>query len=308
MLQGLRRTEMTLHFQTKPLRDAVAALQPLLSGKSSLPVLGAVEFSNVREVVDMTATNLDIWMDLMVPAKGEISPDKFRLPGKKLHDALSGITADDLKMTVEASQVVLQAGSAKLRLPLIPEPTVAIPDATWSKPILIERLQEKLKAILPFASKDPTRPVLQSVYFGKGRMEAASGKQSIRMEEPNLDANAIVPSELCQLVARMEGSVTTRFSANMVEFSGEGWVATGKLIEVVTNLWVNTDPFYKFVPVMTIRSSAAEMIEACNQAAFGQNNEIYAVRVKSHPDKLTFYTEGESRSLDRFAPTRPNTK
>jgi DNA polymerase III sliding clamp (beta) subunit (PCNA family) len=296
---------MTLHFQTADLRAACASLQPVLSGKSSLPVLGAVQFSLDCLGVVVRASNLDVWMSVAITDfQGDewtsremsseiVPPQSFRLPGRLLHEALARITADDLKLTVEGSTAVLRAGSAKLSLPLITEPFPALPDAEWSKPILIDDLQAKLKLALPYASKDPTRATLCGIYLGDHRIEAANGKQSIRMEEPGLKkANAIVPSELCHLIAKTEGAVTLRLTDSLLEAAGEGWTVTGKLIESETKLWVNTAPLYGFTPTMTVSGSAKAMADACSLAAFSLPSLIDAVKVRCTEDTLTFWTDG----------------
>lgn len=284
---------MTLHFDTKTLREAVAALQPVLSGKSGLPALGAVEFRDGPERLYLSATNLDVWVRYELGGLIEQADHgSFCLPGRLLHEALARITVESLTLTVKGPECVLQAGSAKLRLPLVLDPFTAIPEASWSQPVLIDDLQVKLRKCLPFVSKDTSRYVLNAVYFGKNAIEAANGKTAICMEEPGLNQNAIAPTELCQLIARTEGTVTLRFTESLMEAAGEGWAVTGKLIESETKAWVNTAQLYSFEPIGKLTGSAAELSAACSLAAFSLPSLIDAVKVKSDVDGLTFWTNG----------------
>jgi DNA polymerase III sliding clamp (beta) subunit (PCNA family) len=287
---------MTLHFKTADLRAAIAQLQPVLSGKSSLPVLGAVQFLSAGNETALNCSNMDVWMRQMVPTADSTTDFyDFLLPGRLLHEALARITADELKLTVEGSAAVLRAGSAKLSLPLITEPFPALPDAEWSKPILIDDLQAKLRLCLPFVGKLPVRPLNMAVHFGKGRLEACDGRRFIGVDTPESKGSHIIPTELCQLVTKTEGAVTIRFAGSMAEFSGEGWTITGKLLESATGAWIATDSMYKQKTVMTVKSSARELIEAVSLAAFSLPTLIDSVAIEPHADKLVFRFKGDDK-------------
>jgi DNA polymerase III sliding clamp (beta) subunit (PCNA family) len=229
-------------------------------------------------------------MNHKIESGGDFEIGSFRVPGRKLHDALQLISDDELTIeTTDASAIIRFGKSSKLTLPLISEPMPSVPEAEWSKPVLIEDLQGKLRTLLPFCSKAIHRPELQSIHFGKEVMEVADGRRIGWIDLKGMKLDSVVPTELCQLVAKTEGTVTTRFSPNMAEFSGEGWTITGKLIEAK---YADIRSLRKQVTVFTVKSSARELIEASSQAAFELSTNQDSIKVRTAPDQLIF-TDGK---------------
>lgn len=285
---------MTLHFQTKDLREAVASLQPVLSSKQTLPVLGAVQFGAVESrAVSLSATNTDVWMDVHVPVPGAKCP-QYRVPGKLLHEALSRISAAECQISTTDSHAVLTAGNAKLKLPLIVDPLPQLPEADWSKPFIVPGLQDKLSKCLKFASKDPSRWLLNSVYLSKGKLEASDGRRGIRITAPECKGSSIVPSELAGMIVRTEGEVQIRTALNLIEFSGEGWTITGKQIESTTGEWARSIDGQKYGVLGKVRSSAAELTEASKLATFGVADPLAtALRFRPEEGRVILHTVGE---------------
>lgn len=281
---------MTLHFQTKALREAVNSLQPILGGKG-LPVLSAVEITPLR----VRATNLDIWIDQLFVSDG--TPEeaiRFRVSGILLGQAMSRIKDAEVTIETNDSHAILKAGSAKLSLPLVIEPLPSLPEVEWSKPIIIDDLQKKLRRALPFVGKMIARPLNMAIHFGEGKIEACDGRRFIGIKDGHCTGGMIVPTELCQLVAKTEGAVTIRASKNLIEFAGEDWTIAGTLIESTTGAWMNTDCMYDRKTVMSVKTSATEAIEAVSLAAFSLPKEIDSVRWILEPNRMLFAAKGEN--------------
>lgn len=221
---------MTIHLPTKPFHDALSLLQPLASSKS-LPQLGAVTIQQkaLSELVNLSATNLDVWMLAQTPAPVS-DPFSFAVPSEILYKALGRASTADCTMELSGEACTLTAGAYSIRLPLITEPSLPVPEVEWGKPFTMEMLPNYFHKLLPFCSRRPDREILQSIHMSKGLLQACSGQMFARLELP-CKGEAIIPTKLAELVAKMTGDVKCRLSPNLAEFSGEDWVITGKVLE-----------------------------------------------------------------------------
>lgn len=289
---------MTIH--TKPLLEAVSALQAVTTARSTLPALGAITFSRAQAMGDdglyICGTNLDQWMTRQLACDSPLKP--FRVPAKRLHSILSIVESPELKLEVGDTDLTITAGRSTFRMPLIVDSAPPVPEPEWREPFTVRLLTGYFHALLPFVSTDPNRYNLNGIHMADGFIEASTGRifASIAI---STKGDCIIPVDMCRMVAAESGPVTVRLSSTMAEFSGENWRITGTLI---ARTFPNTKPFRTSDDKVHTRITASreEMAQAAREAALPLDKSIDTIWVRCTESELTFHTPGFKEDLKKW--------
>lgn len=238
------------------LLKAVQFAAQAITGKSSLPILENLYLHGNGERLSVTGYNGDLY------ARMEVESDLIIdccAPAKRLKTLLENFTGDDVELT-EDGITGPQTGKFK-----------TLPGADYPVIVPVEGKRFKLPGIaiskvLPAASIEAARYVLNSVLLAKDHALTGDGRRMHRMKIKGPDAPIILPSAAAALLADKEGEMRTkdgRFAA-----TGKDWEIGGKLIEGEFPT-VPNPPDKEGCPVTADFIAAIKRAEACmGQSAF----------------------------------------
>ncbi|MDA0323190.1 MAG: DNA polymerase III subunit beta, partial [Verrucomicrobia bacterium] len=166
-LTGSTDMEMKVTIPRKEIKEAVAGFGKIVSGKTTLPVLGCVRFDNDKGV-SAQVTDLDQYLRYRFAEARAVGDGAFVVPLAALKDLAKG--SDGENVEIEAGDnggisVTNHVGSHAVKRPLQgldPEEWPQSPAKTPTKPA--EGFLATYRRLVPFSSTDTTRHVLNSVY------------------------------------------------------------------------------------------------------------------------------------------------
>jgi DNA polymerase III subunit beta len=173
---------MNLSILQENLNQALSIVSRFVSPKTQLPILANILFSTQEGRLHLSATNLEVGIDLSVGAKIE-EEGSIALPAKELTEYVSYLSAGkidlsldkktQLKITSPQTETIFAGLDAK-DFPEIPKMD---PQKTFSLPVSL--LSGTIPQIVYSAATDDTRPVLTGIYWHffdtKLRMVATDG-------------------------------------------------------------------------------------------------------------------------------------
>lgn len=171
---------MKIQIEAKELLKALKPLAKIADGRT-LPVLDSIKFTVARNVLHLTASNLNVTISKLVDLQAICDDGEALLPAQKLVDTLGALSG---VVTIEANgeSAVIKAGSGKYKMatqeasafpalasaPDAPDIRLGEGDAAT--------LKKAIEACRPFVSNDDLRPAMQgvNVMFMEGAAEIAA--------------------------------------------------------------------------------------------------------------------------------------
>ena len=238
-----------MQFETKK-EDFIKALQAVqnaVPAKSALPILSNLLMETAGSRIRITATDLDMGISCLLPAKSE-TQGSTTVPAKKLLDIIKELPGDkDISISLKKNNAVaVDCGRAHFKM--LGMPKEEFPHPPEFKDVESVKLPQKLLRemilLTGFASStDETRYVLNGVLFtikdGGIGIVATDGrrlavKQKKLPEESTLDKNVILPSKTADELSKTledEGDVKISFGENQMLFDMGRIKITSRLIE-----------------------------------------------------------------------------
>jgi len=289
---------MKLTIAKEQLINGLQAVQSVVSGRTTLPVLSNVLMRAEGNQLELTGTDLDVTIACRVEAKVN-EPGATTMPAKRLLGIVRELPAQEIEMAVDEKNVTtIQAGASFYRMNgLAAEEFPPLPQFGEEKKVKLP--QEKVRSMLrktAFAiSADEARYVLNGIFFSlqehKLTFVATDGRRLALVEE-DLDIPAesqgqfIVPAKAINEMLRLlvaNGEMEIKFSANQVSFSMQG--EHGVSVLLISKLIEGNYPNYRqVIPAETkerISLSREELLQALRRAEFMTSE-------KSNSVKLTF--------------------
>jgi DNA polymerase III sliding clamp (beta) subunit (PCNA family) len=175
---------MKFTISLKELKEAVAGLSRVVSGKVTLPILGAVKISGDAEGVKITGTNLTEYLSrTFEDATGE---GEFILDFRELKEFIKGSKkSGDVTFDIADDRVL---GQYYYNDKPVDHVFVRLPEKDWpTAPVFIAKLKkitadalESIMLAMPLASKDDSRRTLNGVLLESGAVVASDGKQLVK--------------------------------------------------------------------------------------------------------------------------------
>ena len=242
---------MKLSITKDNLSHGLAAVQNIVSTRTTLPILSNVLLRAKDGRLELTATDLDVTIvaavDATIGKGGETT-----LPLKKIAGIVRELPPGDLDVeTDEKNFTAVRAGSSFYKIHGLPsEEFPPLPKFKENKKISVP--QDKLRAMLRKTSyaisTDETRYVLNGILFSlkdhKFTMVATDGRRlALVEEEAEIPADSqgefIIPSKAINELSRLlqdKGEVEIKFSENQAAFTlkfeqGHSLLIISKLIE-----------------------------------------------------------------------------
>lgn len=230
------------------LRALLAAVQPAVLGRSTLPVLKHVLLEADGDTLRATATDLDLAIRTQVPAR-DVAGGTLCAPVAMLKQIADKLPAGDVAIEVKGTEIHLRAGRGRFTVQGLPAeefPTLPWPgfQDAWTVPTA--DLFTSIESVVFAVSDEETRPILNGVYWhvrdGEMRLVATNGHRLAMAAVPAPQGAAEVlqgadlivhPHSLTAVRALLAGSHTIEVARteNHLAFRGGDDVAVTRLIE-----------------------------------------------------------------------------
>lgn len=173
---------MKFTIEREHLRTALDAIVPVVSTKTTLPVLGNVLVQAREGTIRFAATDLDTGMSVAAPAETTATGDAL-IPAKRLQEIAKQLPAGTVRFAA-ASENRIGVESGKSRFKLLGMPTAEFPafpkvdfPGTWATSAgLVRQLIDQVSFA---ASREESRPVLNGILWefspSQMRMVATNG-------------------------------------------------------------------------------------------------------------------------------------
>ncbi len=233
----------------KRLADVLGTLGKVTEKRNTIPILSHILVEAGRDVLTLTATDLDIVLTVELPAHCQ--------PGTRVALDLAALTAAVKKSKAEhatltdvGGAVVLQAGgTARLAsLPAADFPTMARGDLGQRFAVPVAQLRDDLARVRVAMSNDETRYYLRGVFMhrtpeGTMKFAATDGHRLAVIERPAPErmpetfADAIMPQktvDVLQFIAKRDKAATDvalAFSSSKVDIRLGRWCILSKLVD-----------------------------------------------------------------------------
>lgn len=254
----------------------------IVSAKATLPILGNVLISSDQGKLKLSATNLEVGLNLWIGAKID-EEGSLTIPARVFSEFVASLPSE--KVEISASETSLNVDSGSFKANFVGTLATEFPQlpSSASQATLIFDRNDFVRAVSQVAyaaSQDESRPVLTGVLFkaqeGKLTLVATDGyRLSLKAINPtssNLEGDLLIPAKTLLEVVRIAGekgekeiklSLTPEksqviFSLPDIEFSSrllEGdFPDFGKIIpkESTAKIEVDKEDFLKAVKIASI--------------------------------------------------------
>ncbi len=229
------------------LKNAVQQAERMTGKNLSLPVLGGVLLSAEGNVLVLRATNLDLGIEIRVPAKVE---DNFTVvvPGSVLFGILSVIY--DGKVTLELVNENLTVSTINTRsvvkcLPADDFPTLPTLSDTQSFMVPVQKFTDGVKSVWYSASVSDMKPEISSIYIypdSEDMVFVATdsfrlAEKKIALKKNTAFSHILVPyknmTELLRVFEGLDEDIELCFNKNQLSLSSGGVYVTSRIIDGV---------------------------------------------------------------------------
>lgn len=255
----------TIEVHVKAMRAAIKAIDKVVEGRNTIPILSNVLIDAADGRMTITGTDLDV--QLVVQVECTVS-GRFAttIPQRPLRDMLNKLDPDaTLSLALEAGIVVAKAGRSTFKLPTLPVddfPMVRVGDTPHQFEVAAFDLAAMIDAVSVAMSTEETRYYLNGIYMHAAvraaaenpaeqalmvlRVAATDGHRLARFDIDQPDGSGgltdgaagggvIIPRKtvgvLSSAMDGYEGAVGVAVGARMIEFDWGGMVLTSKLID-----------------------------------------------------------------------------
>ena len=214
--------------------EGLKAVQNIVAGKGSIPVMQNVLIEAVGKELTLTTTDLDISIRNKVECEVQ-EAGKSTLPVKTLFNMVSKAPEGNIVVEIDAKErATIKAGSTSYKLNGLPEsefPRLPIGDNLYEYKISTAVLKEMFRKTAYAASQDDTRRTLKGVLMsfkgGKLTMVATDGRRLALIEnelefQQSAEKDIVVPSKAVSEIIRSlngEGEVVIQVENSQVCFN-----------------------------------------------------------------------------------------
>ncbi|MGH7546462.1 MAG: DNA polymerase III subunit beta [Gemmatimonadota bacterium] len=227
------------------LRNGLAAVGATIAPRTTLPVLSNVLLEADGEGLRLSATDLDMWVSLVVPAEPK-SGGALTVPAKKLSEIARELPESPVRLHSKGDHLTLECGKSRFRLHGLPrEEYPSFPEVPFDEAWTVEAgVVQRLVGHTSFAaSTEESRPILNGVLWqvrqGELRMVATNGHRLAKMSStleltgaPEADL-ILAPKALSQVQRLFPAEETLQVarSENHLGFQGPRGQVFTRLIE-----------------------------------------------------------------------------
>lgn len=226
-------------------------VQNISSARTTLPILGNVLLNAKGENITLTATDLEVGLQIKIPCQIE-KEGITTLPARKMFNLIKELSSADLQMKVEGDHVAnIHCGTSDFKIVGIPETDFPkLPSFEKKKGFVVEQevFRDLIRKTSYAVSKDETRYVLNGLCISfqedKVVLVATDGRRLALAQAPgkfsDTEKEMIVPSKAILEISKVlkeDGKVEIVPFENQVAFvfkeasQGNGCVIISRLVE-----------------------------------------------------------------------------
>jgi len=319
---------MKLQILQSNLTQGLSVSSRFVSSRPQLPILANILFSTDKGKLCLSATNLDLGINIWLGAKVE-KEGSLAMPAKEVAEFVSYLSVQnvdlvseqDNKLTISSSQATASfVGMRADEFPKIPRL-----DSKNSFSLPLSSLSQAVSQVAFSAASDETRPVLEGVFWqfdsGEYRMVATDGYRlslkKVALEQKSTEKSSfLVPARTLSEVIRLgkEEMVEVGLSKNQNQaiFAFPQMEISSRLLEgefpeyekiipgeTKTKVSLDRDDFAQSVKIASVfaRESAnivlltidkQEMTITANASGVGENKTSLPVKMDGEPVKIAF--------------------
>lgn len=279
--------------------EGLKAVQNIVAGKGSLPIMQNVMLSAQGRELCLTTTDLDISISSKVECE-TVESGASTLPVKLLFNMIVKVPEGEVAVEIDAKEkATIRAGSVSYKIPGLPEsgfPKFAKADENMQFNVSAAVLKEMFRKTAYAASQDDTRRTLKGVFISfkdsKITMVATDGRRLATVESElefpkESEMDVVVPSKTVQELIRSlpgEGNVRITADSSKMCFSFENTNIYTKLID-------DKYPDYKqVIPVdmkEKIEIDRQGLLDALDRASIMTLDEAHSTKLIFSNGKLT---------------------
>ncbi len=245
---------MKVSFLCENVNKKISIVNHAVSSRSQLPVLLNFLFKAEKGKFTISATDLEIGIEAVIPASIE-EEGSITVPAKTFYDLLSSIDKGKVVLKTEGSNLLFEGNKIKTVFQTIRAdefPKIYEEKGGEIGVFTNEVLEKEIPEVVFSASQDSGRPALSGVLFGKtknlpaGRQGKKGGFYMVATDGYRLsfkkdtggeenEEKFLMPSRILRELALLKdgGSVSVRVSSksNQIIFEQEDVIMVGRLIE-----------------------------------------------------------------------------
>ncbi|HEY4486284.1 MAG TPA: DNA polymerase III subunit beta [Candidatus Paceibacterota bacterium] len=237
---------MRFECEKEKIKGAVALAEKMTGKNVTLPVLQSLLFVAQHKSLKIRATNLDIGIEIEIPAKIE-TEGIVAVPGALVNQLLSNIPDKTIVFELENGNLLVATKNSNAVIKSYPYddfPTLpTIHQKKESFVVSAEKLVSGLRNVWYSAAQSDIKPEIASVYlYGEGEEVFFVATDSFRLAEKsialsvkNQNIGLIIPFknviEIVRVFDTISGEVTVSWNTNQVSFEHEGVYITSRLID-----------------------------------------------------------------------------
>ncbi len=300
---------MKFSVEKQELLSGLTVAQSVIAPRTNLPVLSNVLINADGKEIKLVATDLDIGVKVIVPAKID-SSGGISINSKKLYDFIKEIDADEVEFVVKKNyHVHITAGSASARFYGLPEEEFpSLPSVKEKSRIEIpsDVLSNLVDLTMFAASRDSSRYELNGILFELEpniiRTVASDGRKLSLVETDithNLNHSFILPLKAGQELSRFlpESSVISISSDDsVVSFSWENVELISRIIEGEYPQYRQVIPKEKDEKALVDSSS---FLSALKRASIFISTDSFAVRLDFYKNRLVISKDSQDVGSSR---------
>jgi DNA polymerase III sliding clamp (beta) subunit (PCNA family) len=246
----------SVSFPLQRLKAALTGLGKVVSRKATLPVLGCIRLAcdPQKNLATLTVSDLDIHLELDLPAHCGSQEGAFLINFEELRDGLKNGSGDDLvtlrQDSAKSVTLIRERGDTSISVPLPSLPVEEFPECTTisKRPFdLAPADRDSLLQAMACVSGDPTRHVIQGVKLEQGHtFVGTDGRHLYRSNSMSLPIKGDVILPYHRLLdwkpLQEEENWQLALQKDCFRFSGGTWRMTGKLIDGAYPNWKQVLP------------------------------------------------------------------
>ncbi|HEY4255060.1 MAG TPA: DNA polymerase III subunit beta [Chlamydiales bacterium] len=224
----------------------IGKIQSIAAHKAAVPVLATILIEAIDDQVIVSATDLTVSMRCFMPAK-VVQEGAIALPGKKLFQLIRELTAPQIKISVNTSEIAeITAGSSvfkihgmnKVEFPIMPDLSNA-PKIQLSSSSLKEMLLKTAFSAAREDSRYMLNGVQLSVAYQQLHFIGTDGKRLAKVSssvsiDPSIQGQYVIPlkavEEMGKILSDSDAKITISIASDKISLESESQLLVTKLL------------------------------------------------------------------------------
>lgn len=292
---------MKFTIETSVLHAALGVASVAVDSRMSLPILGNVKIQAAEKTISITTTNLDLFVEQILPSTGKVKAGSVTIPFDLLHRLTGRLTSTKTEIEVIGDALNIRSGEVQAVFETLPEeefpPMPAQKDAgavTCDAKELLTPIQKVNHAM----SDDASRYNLQGINFAAGEFVASDGRRlAIYAGTEFSKESVIVPTVFVRAMLKIEptGDVQVAISDGLISVSSPTLKVVCKLIEAQFPNWKANVPQKPGKEIFGC--DRKELIEALKTCAVFKDGMTAALQMTGRGKEIEIAKDAKIKAL-----------